>query len=548
MLGPNSTFLTASVPAVRRVIGLGLLLLVSGANLAAAAASDLATIAEVKSPAAAVDLRPVFDQRGLARSLQGSRPTCSAFTVAGALEFAVARQEGQTPRLSVEFLNWASNQACGDKEDGGFFSDLWRGFSVHGICMAEKLPYQAVFDAARTPPPEALADARTRLDYGLRLNWIKEWNVNTGLTEAHILAIKRTLSEGWPVCGGFRWPKAERWVEDVLQMFPAEAVRDGHSVLLVGYRDDAQQPGGGVFIFRNTAKAGRDGYMPYGYARDYMNDAVWIDYAAAPVVAAQPGRLRELDRGFEQHEFKVDDTVREALIYVPAWARTNRTPVVFVFHGHGGTARNAARSFAMDRHWPEAISVHMQGIPTPGRLTDPQGRKPGWQGRLGDQGDRDLKFFDAVLSRLKQDYRVDEKRIYATGHSNGGGFTYLLWGARGEVFAAVAPSAAATGVRNALNLRPKPAMHLAGERDALVKFEWQKLTMDAVRKLNGCALEGKRWADQATIYESTTGTPFVTFIHPGGHQFPAAGPALIARFFKGHSLEDEKETRNPKQP
>jgi hypothetical protein len=63
-------------------------------------------------------------------------------------------------------------------------------------------------------------------------------------------------------------------------MCPSNAVRDGHSVLLVGYRDDAAQPGGGVFIFRNTGREGRPGLMPYGYARAYMNDAAWIDHSA----------------------------------------------------------------------------------------------------------------------------------------------------------------------------------------------------------------------------------------------------------------------------
>ena len=53
----------------------------------------------------------------------------------------------------------------------------------------------------------------------------------------------------------------------------------------------------------------------------------------------------------------------------------------------------------------------------------------------GDQGDRDLKFFDEVLSTLKKEYKVDANRVYATGHSNGGAFTYLLWGERGDVFA-----------------------------------------------------------------------------------------------------------------
>ena len=62
-------------------------------------------------------------------------------------------------------------------------------------------------------------------------------------------------------------------------MCPADAVYDGHSILFVGYRDDSEQAGGGVFIFRNTSHGGRDGYMPFEYAKAYMNDAVWINPA-----------------------------------------------------------------------------------------------------------------------------------------------------------------------------------------------------------------------------------------------------------------------------
>jgi len=235
---------------------------------------------------------------------------------------------------------------------------------------------------------------------------------------------------------------------------------------------------------------------------------------------------------FKHVEYTVDGAAREALIYAPKAATDQPRPLVFVFHGHGGSSRQVARSIEMAKYWPEAISVYMQGLNTPGRLTDPEGRKAGWQANAGDQGDRDLKFFDAVLLQVKRDYQVDEKRIYATGHSNGGGFTYLLWAERGEVFAAVAPSAAVA--RYVDKLEPKPTMHLAGEKDALVKYQWQLRMMDTERGINGCSNTGTNWDDHCTLYPSTNGTPFVTFTHPGGHEFDRTATPKIVRFFKEH--------------
>ena len=252
--------------------------------LAAAAGEPAPAESVVTNPPAgasdlppATDLRPAFQQLGFAPRRQGARPTCSVFTVTGALEFAAARHAGQCPRLSVEFLNWAANQVRGHESDGGFFSDLWKGFEAYGICAEKEMPYQRRFEAGRHPDEGTLVEAKARLTLGLRLHWVKEWNVNTGLTDVEFNGIKRALTRGWPVCAGSRWPKQERWADGVLQMCPADAVRDGHSVLLVGYRDDATQPGGGVFIFRNTSNDGLDGFMPYAYARQYVNDAAWVD-------------------------------------------------------------------------------------------------------------------------------------------------------------------------------------------------------------------------------------------------------------------------------
>lgn len=236
----------------------------------------------------------------------------------------------------------------------------------------------------------------------------------------------------------------------------------------------------------------------------------------------------------ERMTWKVDGAEREALVFAPSREGDAAPPAVFGFHGHGGSMRNAARSFGFHDLWPEAVVVYMQGLPTPGRLTDPEGKKTGWQHDRGDQGDRDVKFFDAVLATLSEKYGIDEDRVYATGHSNGGGFTYLLGGAKPGVFAALAPSAAG-GVRHLRGVPPVPLMHVAGEKDALVKFAWQERTMQVVRRLNGCEDRGEAWAKDCTKYPSPKGAPVVTMIHPGTHRYPAAAPPLIVRFFKEHA-------------
>jgi len=242
--------------------------------------------------------------------------------------------------------------------------------------------------------------------------------------------------------------------------------------------------------------------------------------------------------------WQVDGVARDGMVHIPDSALTTPAPVIFAWHGHGGNMRQAANSFGYHKVWPEAISVYLQGLNTPGRLTDPEGKKPGWQSRIGDQTDRDLKLFDAVLTQLKRDYKVDEKRIYSTGHSNGGGFTYLLWQARGEIFAAMAPSAAVAGMRENNTLMPKPVLHVAGETDPLVKFTWQKAQIEMLKKNNQCS-EGRPWGDNklCTEYTSASGNPVVTCIHPGAHGFLPEAPALIVKFFKEHP-----KTAAPKKP
>ena len=228
-------------------------------------------------------------------------------------------------------------------------------------------------------------------------------------------------------------------------------------------------------------------------------------------------------------ELTIDGVKREALVALPTDPPAGKSPLVFVFHGHGGNMRGVARNFRIHELWPEAIVVYPQGLPTPTRC-DPEGKLPGWQNSQGIKDDRDLKLFDALLATAREKHGADRARVYVTGHSNGGGFTYLLWHQRQKELAAVAPVAAFTYEPD--TLQPLPALHVAGRKDRIAPFANQQRVMDADRKVDGCDDKPSEWAPDCLLYPSKTGTPFVAFIHDGGHEVPKTAPELIVRFFK----------------
>jgi polyhydroxybutyrate depolymerase len=196
--------------------------------------------------------------------------------------------------------------------------------------------------------------------------------------------------------------------------------------------------------------------------------------------------------------------------------------------------RFAEQGQAFHENWPEAIVVYPQGLPTQGYLGDMRGKLPGWQHSAGENGDRDLKFVDAMIETLRGKYSVDADRIYATGFSNGGFFCYLLWAARPQTFAAVAPGAAS--LVPSIQLRvPKPAFIYGGRNDHLVRFSKQEAAINAAREVNGCEKNGTGCGDKCLLFTSTRQAPVMTFIHDGDHVFVPAVKPLIVEFFKTHS-------------
>jgi len=235
-------------------------------------------------------------------------------------------------------------------------------------------------------------------------------------------------------------------------------------------------------------------------------------------------------------KWTVEGVSREAGVYIPKSVPTNGCPVVFVFHGRGGSINSTIKYFSFHDQWPEAVVVYMQGLP----MSTVGGRMKGdtgWQLNYGEQGDRDLKFLDAVLETLREKSLIDDGRVYVTGHSLGGSFIYLLWQTRGDVFAAVAP--VATGMQYALTsskppdmMIPKPMLHIAGRRDSIIRFKIQEATVNMVKKINGCDDKPVKWGNSMCLrYPSSSGMPVVAYFHPGGHEMPKDAVTLIIKFF-----------------
>jgi len=223
---------------------------------------------------------------------------------------------------------------------------------------------------------------------------------------------------------------------------------------------------------------------------------------------------------------KIDGVERTALVFAPS-VPSSHPPVVFAFHGHMGTSRQASRSFEIQKEWPNAVVVYPQGLPTPSPLVDRQGRFPGWA-LEAEETNRDIRFFDGLFRDVMRTYHGDPKRVFAMGHSNGGAFVYTLWAMRGDLFAGFG-SAEAAGARR-YKLQPKPIFVTIGSRDAIVRPAVQHLSFNDVLMVNHGSTSGSPFGPKGT--EFTGKVPTVLWQYDGGHAFPRDSVPSMVAFFK----------------
>ena len=160
---------------------------------------------------------------------------------------------------------------------------------------------------------------------------------------------------------------------------------------------------------------------------------------------------------------QVGERVRTYAITVPGNDARNRPlPVVFAWHGMGGSGSVARSYFRLDTViGNQAIIVYPDGLPVNDGST-------GWD--LNATG-IDIAFFDALLAFVGNTYCIDRSRVFSTGHSYGGFFTNVLGCYRGDVLRATAPVAGNPPMgRNPTCTGNVAALIIHGENDPTVDY------------------------------------------------------------------------------
>jgi polyhydroxybutyrate depolymerase len=252
-----------------------------------------------------------------------------------------------------------------------------------------------------------------------------------------------------------------------------------------------------------------------------------------PTLAASTGTSGFVP-GRQVVSLDVNGSVRTALLSVPE-DLSRPAPLIFAFHGHGGTGPALDRKMDFEGLWTQAIVVYPNGLTGHSTRTDPRGLKTGWQTRLGQDGNRDIAFYDSLLEDLEAKLPVDRSRIYLMGHSNGSDFVSLLLYARGQTIAATANSSG------------QPTAYISSDpvRSEFMSMGIFDQTVPYARQQKAIPLEaahlGVNPATRVVTGYLTTetgpgGVELDVYAYPGGHRPPPQLGGLLVAYFQRHTL------------
>ena len=142
---------------------------------------------------------------------------------------------------------------------------------------------------------------------------------------------------------------------------------------------------------------------------------------------------------------------------------------------------------------------------------------------------KDVLFFDALRDAAISKYHGDSHRLFVMGHSNGGGFVYVLWALRGSEIAGFGSFEGAGGDKSKLS-PPRPVFITIGANDRVVRPGGLENELKKILAVNGSSGVAEPSSSGYSYYPGKATT--VVCRYDGGHNFDKAAIPELVKFFQ----------------
>jgi polyhydroxybutyrate depolymerase len=172
----------------------------------------------------------------------------------------------------------------------------------------------------------------------------------------------------------------------------------------------------------------------------------------------------------------VDGRARTYLVVLPPDYYTSRTgfSLVIGMHGGGGDALQFEASSLLTQKASAGkfIVVYPEGVKSTGALQARTWNAGKCCDYARDNNIDDVNFISQLIDKLVTTYKINPKKVYATGHSNGGMLSYRLACELSNKIAAIAPNGCTMALNSPCNpSRNVPVLHMQSILDTKVPYQ-----------------------------------------------------------------------------
>ncbi|MGA1434720.1 MAG: alpha/beta hydrolase family esterase [Candidatus Kapaibacteriota bacterium] len=230
-----------------------------------------------------------------------------------------------------------------------------------------------------------------------------------------------------------------------------------------------------------------------------------------------------------QH-INIDGFTRTFHVYNPS--QSHNKPIVFLFHGNGGSADGIAglkKVKAPYLPWFDIAKKEGLILVIPDGMIGPE-KSQGWNDCRNDApripSTDDVEFINVLLDTLQKSLRYDTRKVYMVGTSNGGHFVMRLAQEiphRMTAFASIISTYAASSKCTSSSV-PVSALFMNGTADPLIPYTGGKTENGSIISTDSII---SYW-----IYRNGTNK------QPTISQFPSKGNTKVVSFHYQHGMND----------